>query len=124
MKFFKNKKKLCKEIKGFKNIGFVPTLGGLHKGHEALIKKSIKISNKTLVSIFLNPRQFENKKDFKNYPKNYKNDISSIYVNRGPGSYAGIRNSLSTVKAINLAKKIDYYSYSLSDFDEIGRAHV
>ena len=75
MKFFKNKKKLCKEIKGFKNIGFVPTLGGLHKGHEALIKKSIKISNKTLVSIFLNPKQFENKKDFKNYPKNYKNDI-------------------------------------------------
>ncbi|MBO6482467.1 MAG: pantoate--beta-alanine ligase [Pelagibacteraceae bacterium] len=75
MKFFKNKKKLCKEIKGFKNIGFIPTLGGLHKGHEALIKKSIKISNKTLVSIFLNPKQFENKKDFKNYPKNYKNDI-------------------------------------------------
>ncbi len=75
MKFFKNKKKLCKEIKSFKNIGFVPTLGGLHKGHEALIKKSIKISNKTLVSIFLNPKQFENKKDFKNYPKNYKNDI-------------------------------------------------
>jgi len=51
--------------------------------------------------------------------KNLKiKDISSIYVNRGPGSYAGIRNSLSTVKAINLAKKIDYYSYSLSDFDD------
>ena len=43
-------------------------------------------------------------------------DINSVYVNRGPGSYAGIRNSLSTVKAINLAKKIDYYCYSLSDF--------
>jgi pantoate--beta-alanine ligase len=75
MKLFKNKKKLYKEIKNFKNIGFVPTLGGLHKGHESLVKKSIKISEKTLVSIFLNPKQFENKKDFKNYPKNYKNDI-------------------------------------------------
>ena len=42
--------------------------------------------------------------------------ISQIYVNRGPGSFAGIRNSLSIVKAINLAKKIDYYCYSLSDF--------
>ncbi len=75
MKLFKNKKKLCKEIESFKNIGFVPTLGGLHRGHKSLIKKSIKISDKTLVSIFLNPKQFENKKDFKNYPKNYKNDI-------------------------------------------------
>ena len=42
--------------------------------------------------------------------------ISAIYVNRGPGSFAGIRNSLSTIKAIYLAKKIDYYCYSLSDF--------
>ena len=42
--------------------------------------------------------------------------ISQIYVNRGPGSFAGIRNSLSIVKAINLAKKIDYYCYSLKDF--------
>ena len=43
-------------------------------------------------------------------------DIHAFYVNRGPGSFAGIRNSLSTVKAINLAKKIDYYCYSLDDF--------
>ena len=44
------------------------------------------------------------------------NDICKIYVNRGPGSFAGIRNSLSTIKAINLANKIDYYCYSLDDF--------
>ena len=44
------------------------------------------------------------------------NDISKIYVNRGPGSFAGIRNSLSTIKAINLANKIDYYCYSFDDF--------
>tara|TARA_B100001057_G_scaffold214547_1_gene214884 strand:+ start:9 stop:446 length:438 start_codon:yes stop_codon:yes gene_type:complete len=43
-------------------------------------------------------------------------DISKIYVNRGPGSFAGIRNSLSLVKAINVARKIDYYCYSLEDF--------
>ena len=49
--------------------------------------------------------------------KNIKiNDISRIYVNRGPGSFAGIRNSLSTIKAIHLTKKIDYYCYSLQDF--------
>ena len=43
-------------------------------------------------------------------------DISTIYVNKGPGSFAGIRNSLSTVKAFNVAKKIDYYCYSFEDF--------
>jgi tRNA A37 threonylcarbamoyladenosine modification protein TsaB len=43
-------------------------------------------------------------------------DINEIYINRGPGSFAGIRNSLSVVKAINIAKKIDYYCYSLEDF--------
>ena len=43
-------------------------------------------------------------------------DIDLIYVNRGPGSFAGIRNSFSIVKAIYLVKKIDYYCYSLSDF--------
>ena len=43
--------------------------------------------------------------------------ISKLYVNRGPGSFAGIRNSLSVVKAINVAKKIDYYCFSFDDFE-------
>ena len=43
-------------------------------------------------------------------------EISKLYVNRGPGSFAGIRNSLSVVKAIFIAKKIDYYCYNLKDF--------
>ena len=46
-------------------------------------------------------------------------DISTIYVNSGPGSFAGIRNSLSTVKAINLAQQIDYYCYSFGDFGKV-----
>ena len=45
--------------------------------------------------------------------------ISEIYVNRGPGSFAGIRNSLATVKAIHLVTKIDYYCYSFKDFKDI-----
>ena len=48
--------------------------------------------------------------------KSSLNDIGSIYVNRGPGSFAGIRNSLSTIKALFLTKKIDYYCFSFSDF--------
>ena len=44
--------------------------------------------------------------------------ISKIYVNRGPGSFAGIRNSLSVVKAIRLVNKTDFYSFSFKDFQE------
>ena len=44
-------------------------------------------------------------------------DITSIYINRGPGSFAGIRNSLSTIKAIHMIKKIDYYCFSFKDFE-------
>ena len=43
-------------------------------------------------------------------------DIKNIYINRGPGSFAGIRNSMSIVKAYNISKKIDYYCYSFEDF--------
>ena len=57
--------------------------------------------------------------DFLN-SKNLKiDDISRFYVNRGPGSFAGIRNTLSTIKAIHLAKKIDYYCFSFDDFKDI-----
>ena len=45
-------------------------------------------------------------------------NIGAIYVNRGPGSFAGIRNSLSTIKALFLTKKIDYYCFSFEDFRE------
>ena len=45
-------------------------------------------------------------------------DFTEIYINRGPGSFAGIRNSLAVVKAINLALKIDYYCYSYQDFND------
>ena len=50
--------------------------------------------------------------------KNSLDNLGAIYVNRGPGSFAGIRNSLSTVKALFLTKKIDYYCFSFEDFKE------
>ena len=55
-------------------------------------------------------------KEFLNSRNLKINDISGLYVNRGPGSFAGIRNSLSTIKAIHLAVKIDYYCFSFDDF--------
>ena len=75
MKIFKNKHNLKKTIAGIKNISFVPTMGGFHKGHISLIRKSKKLKGKNLVSIFVNPKQFNEKKDFKNYPRNLKEDM-------------------------------------------------
>ncbi|MDA9615843.1 peptidase M22 [Candidatus Pelagibacter sp.] len=50
--------------------------------------------------------------------KSSLDNIDAIYVNRGPGSFAGIRNSLSTIKALFLTKKIDYYCFSFADFKD------
>jgi len=50
--------------------------------------------------------------------KSSLDDLDVIYVNRGPGSFAGIRNSLATIKALFLTKKIDYYCFSFKDFNE------
>ena len=54
--------------------------------------------------------------DFLKFHKLNLRDINKIYLNRGPGSFAGIRNSLSIVKAFNLTNNIDYYCYSVDDF--------
>ena len=69
---------LNKEIKNYKNIGFVPTMGGIHAGHVSLIKASQKKKSETIVSIFINPTQFNKKNDFKKYPRNLKKDISIL----------------------------------------------
>ena len=59
-------------------IGLVPTMGSLHKGHISLIKTAVENCNQVWVSIFINPTQFNNEFDLKNYPKNIKKDISLI----------------------------------------------
>ena len=78
MKILLNKTSLTKSLRHFSDIGFVPTMGSIHKGHLSLISRSNQICSKTVVSIFVNPKQFNNKKDFKTYPKNIKNDIKLI----------------------------------------------
>ncbi|MBD1133376.1 pantoate--beta-alanine ligase [Pelagibacterales bacterium SAG-MED44] len=78
MKILLNKTSLTKSLEPFNDIGFVPTMGSIHKGHMSLINKSNQVCNKTIVSIFVNPKQFNNKKDFKTYPKNMKKDLQLL----------------------------------------------
>jgi len=68
--------KYRKEISG--SIGFVPTLGALHEGHLSLVKKSVKENDMTVVSIFLNPLQFDEKHDLESYPHNLKEDLKKL----------------------------------------------
>jgi len=78
MKIILDKNKLIKFINNEKNLGFVPTLGAIHPGHAFLIKKSVRQCNKTVVSIFVNKPQFNNKNDFRKYPRNLKRDIKIL----------------------------------------------
>ena len=78
MKIFKYKNNLIKEISGLKNLAFIPTMGALHKGHISLIDRAKKQSKQVLVSVYINPKQFNSKKEFKKYPKNFNKDINIL----------------------------------------------
>ena len=58
-----------------KSIGFVPTMGALHEGHASLIKRSVQDNDITVVSVFLNPTQFNDKADLERYPKTLDEDV-------------------------------------------------
>ena len=82
MNIFKTKK----EIKSYltaqnqqnKTIGFIPTMGALHKGHLSLIQEAKKKNDLVVVSIFINPTQFDNTSDFAKYPKTIENDTQLL----------------------------------------------
>jgi pantoate--beta-alanine ligase len=85
MLVFEKKNALTNCISSFKDenmqIGFVPTMGALHKGHISLVKKSQEENQKTVVSIFVNPTQFNNAEDLEKYPKTIAKDLELLEKN-------------------------------------------
>ena len=78
MKLIEQITDLNKAVKSEKKLGFVPTMGSLHKGHESLIKISKIKCRKTIVSIFVNPTQFDNKDDYNTYPRALNKDLKTL----------------------------------------------
>lgn len=65
-----------------KSIGLVPTMGALHEGHLSLIDESLRDNDLTTVSIFVNPTQFNDQNDFKNYPRHMDNDLELLRIKK------------------------------------------
>ena len=79
----KDQKDYCNSlIKKGEKISLIPTMGNLHKGHESLLFESSLIKNKKIVSLFINPLQFNNSDDYKSYPKSIDSDIKILERNK------------------------------------------
>lgn len=79
MQVFKTHKKLNEALKGSGiSLGMVPTMGALHEGHLALIRQALKENDRVVVSIFVNPTQFNDAEDLKNYPRNLDDDLAQL----------------------------------------------
>jgi len=82
VKVFNSKEDISKVIEGVKaqnkSVGFVPTMGALHNGHLSLVRRALNENATVVVSVFVNPTQFDKKEDLEKYPRTLKRDINLL----------------------------------------------
>ena len=82
MKIFIDKTEIQNYISSEKNggstFGFVPTMGALHNGHLSLVKEALSNNDYAVVSIFVNPTQFDNEEDLEKYPRTLERDVALL----------------------------------------------
>jgi len=106
MKIIKTANEIKKILKEKKKIGFVPTLGSLHNGHISLIKKSKNKKLFTVVSIFVNQLQFNNKKDFNRYPRPLDKDLDICKKNNVDCVFIPLQKEIYPEKKIYVRNKL------------------
>ena len=80
MRAYSSYKDIVRLVKKVDSIGLVPTMGSLHDGHLSIIKKALIKNDIVIVSIYVNPKQFNDSKDLKKYPRNLEHDLEKLKI--------------------------------------------
>ena len=123
MKIVKNLSEISEIVsdlyKNQKKINLIPTMGNIHKGHLSLITEANKFEGINLVSIFINPAQFNDIDDFKNYPKTFEKDLEILSKTRCKIIFAPDKEAIYP-KGVNSDKTIFKYRNILCDLVRFG----